>query len=149
MSTFFDCKGRDWKLSLTVGALADVRRHAGLDFGKVLRSQTDLIALLFDDPENLVKVLWVLVSARAEERKVTPEDFACGFDGPALEQATEALLQAIADFFPRSQVAKVLKAQLTERLKEMDQMVIRQMTGSTSNGSPGDSPGSAESTPPF
>lgn len=148
MSAFFDCKGRDWTLRLTVGVLADVRTHAGIDLGKAIRSEQSLSDLLFGDPSDLVKVLWVLVSKKAEERQVTPEEFAHGFDGPALEQATEALLQAIADFFPRSRVAAALKTGLAAALEKMDRTVLSQMgqMAQASNNSAGNSPASADST---
>lgn len=139
MTRFKDFLGREWSLRLTVGALGQVRRETGADLGQAMRSDQALADLLFGDPATLVSVLWVLVADQA--REVTPESFANGFDGPALERATEALLAAVADFFPRSKVGAALRASLGRTLERMDQAVIERLAQASSN-SAGSSPGS-------
>jgi len=139
--SFKDCKGREWTFRLTVGSLAEVREVAGVDLGAALRSEGAVAELLFSNPETLVKVFWALLyeQARDREHQVDPETFARGFDGPALEAATEALLGAIADFFPRSRVGRAIRENLTQTLERMDQTIIEAMT-STSNRPAGNSP---------
>lgn len=144
MTRFKDCLGREWSLRITVGALGQVRREAGVDLGQAMRSDQALADLLFGDPATLVSVLWVLVSDQALGLEVSPDSFAHGFDGPALERATEALLAAVADFFPRSKVGQALRTSLGRTLERMDQAVIERLAQASSS-SAGSSPGSLDS----
>lgn len=119
--TFTDHKNDEWKLKLTVGTLGDLKRDAGVDLSKALRSAEALSDVLFGDPENLVKVLWVLCESKSKERSLSPEDFAHRFDGPTIEKATEALLDAVADFFPRTRVGQEIRANRAVLLAAMDE----------------------------
>lgn len=122
--TFTDLNGDEWKLRLTVGTLADLRRDAGLDLSRALRSADALAEVLFGDPENLAKALWVLCETQARERNLSPEDFAHRFDGPTIERATEALLAAVADFFPRTRVGQELRENQKKLLEAMDKTLV-------------------------
>lgn len=152
MTEFTDKDGRAWTLRLTVGSLAAFRA-AGIDLSKALRSAEGLAEILFADPENLVRVLWVLCEGQAKEKGVDPQAFAEGFDGPALESATEALLSAVADFFPRTAVGKALRESQPKTLAAMDRALIQAMTRraesaiSTLNDTVGNSPGTSAATP--
>jgi hypothetical protein len=55
---------------------------------------------LFGNLLLLVRVLWVLCEQQAEGRKVTPEEFGKALRGDSLEEAGQALMGDIADFFP-------------------------------------------------
>lgn len=145
MATFVDSEGREWQVRLTVGALGDVREEAGVDLGAALRSEQGLAELVLGDPAALVKVLWVLVESQSLDKDVDPVRFAHGFDGATLERATEALLAAVADFFPRSRVGKALRENLSAALTRMDDAVLAKLQASSS--SPGNSPAPAASTP--
>lgn len=150
--TFTDVKRDEWKVKLVVGSLADLRA-AGLDLKKAMTSAEALTEVLFGDPENLVKALWVLCETQALDKKVTPEEFAHRFDGPALEMATEALLAAVADFFPRTRVGQEMRASQQQLLAEMDKRMakaVRNQTeralASTSSPTAGASPGTPAKT---
>jgi len=124
---------------LTVGTLADVREATGFDLAKTIVSESDLSDLLFADPARLVAVLFVVCEPDVKARQVTPEEFAHLFVGPTLGGAGEALLGAIADFFPRSRVGAAIRANLTATLDRMDRMTIERIEAiaSTSNGGRG------------
>lgn len=141
--------GREWSIRLTVGSLGDVREKSGVDLGAALRSERDLADLIFGDPSALVRMLWVLIEDQAEGTGVGPIEFAHGFDGPALEAATEALLAAVADFFPRSKVGRAIRENLTQTLERLDRAIIAKLASlqSGSSGTAGSSPGSSGSTP--
>lgn len=149
MASFKDADSREWKLRLTVGLLGDVRRDAGIDLGAAIKSPKDLAAILYADPADLVKVLWVLVEFQAKEANVSPEEFGHAFDGSAIERAGEALLEAVADFFPRSVIGRKIKSNLPALLAQVDREIVSRMDAalSTSNGSAGNSPESSESIP--
>lgn len=121
MARFAVSGGREFTVRITVGKLAEVREETGIDLGKALASEGALADLMFGDPGRLVSVLYALCDDAAN---VTPEDFAHYFDGPTLERGTEALLTAVADFFPRSKVGKAIREDLAAVLAAMDDAAI-------------------------
>jgi hypothetical protein len=58
------------------------------------------------------------------------------FDGPTVERASSAFLEAIADFFPRSRVGKAIKEDLPGMLEEMDAEIIKTMRTKTKRPRP-------------
>lgn len=150
MSSFKDNTGREWKLRLTVGVVTDVKRETGVDLGKVTQADTAWITFLFGDPGRLVAVLWVLCEKQATAVGVTPEDFGHLFDGTTLEAAGEAFAGAIADFFPRSRIAKAIRESLGKILAATDEKAVAELTAMTSTycNSASRSQESAGSIPP-
>lgn len=120
MANFTDAKGRNWFLSLTVGDQLHIQRETGVDVGKAFKSVDALSDMIFADPATLVKTLWVLCESQAEKANITPEQFGYGFDGATLEGATEALLEAIADFTPRSAIGQAIRRNLKKVLAQAD-----------------------------
>jgi hypothetical protein len=146
VASFKDADGREWKLRLTVGLLGDVRRDAGVDLGAAIKSPKDLAGILYADPADLVKVLWVLVEKQATDAGVSPEEFGHAFDGAAIERAGEALLEAVADFFPRSAIGRKIKSNLPKLLEQVDREIEARMDAAlTSNAPAGNSPESSGS----
>jgi hypothetical protein len=118
MSEFVDSSGNAWQVRIDVSTIKRVRDKYGIDLSKVMSSQSELTRLA-DDVVLLVDVLFALVSPQAETRKVSAEDFAHLLAGDTIESATNALMEAIIDFFPQSR--RVLLRQLWEKLKAYDQ----------------------------
>ena len=139
MATFTDGRGREWSLGFTLGDFPRLRA-AGIDLGAALKDGEAMAGLLFADPERLGRFAWLMVEKQAAERDVTPEGFADGFDGPALERLGEAVMEAVADFFPRSAVAAAIKGRQKAGLVAMDQAIIARMTDAASRKTPGGSP---------
>ncbi len=122
---FTDVAGRAWTLTLTVGSLIDVRRETGVDLAGALKSESALSDLIFGDPATLVSLLYVLCETQAKAAGVTPEQFGHGFDGRAVEAATEALLTAVADFFPRSRIGQAIRRNLAATMERAEDAAIR------------------------
>ncbi len=74
----------------------------------------DLLAR--DQAEQFVAVLWALVEPQAKALGVTPEQFAAGFDGDALDAAADAFWGAFAAFCPAR--ARTAMLALAARAKE-------------------------------
>lgn len=125
MAKFKDSDGREWALSLNVGLVAKLRTDAGFELGKSMNAQIG--ETLFGDPEKIAKVLWVLVETQAENRGTSPESFIFALDGPTLESASTALIEAIIDFFHRGEPAKRMKARLPEILAKADRETVQEM----------------------
>lgn len=142
MPTFTDRHDREWKLTLTVADLKPLRDDLKFDVSGLAAGDA-LGEVLFGDPEKLVGVLHLL----AKPTGVTPEEFAGGFDGPALERGGTALLEAFTDFFPRSRIAQWMRTAIRDGMREFDDRLIRSLESSAAaTNSPGP-PASATSGP--
>jgi hypothetical protein len=67
---------------------------------------------------------------------VTPEQFGEAMDGPALEAAGEAVVKAVAGFFPRSTVAKSLVERVESVFSELDKQLMESLPPIGSSGTP-------------
>ncbi len=92
-TTFNDTSGRQWDVSLTVGAIKRVREALGLSLAD-LSEQT--LASLIDDPSLIADVCWHICKPAAGS--VTEEQFYAGLDGPTVDAASSALLEAVVNF---------------------------------------------------
>jgi hypothetical protein len=101
MKTIADNAGRKWVLALNVDSLEDVRARASLDLLESVNPKSDVLSRL-SDPVELVRVLWVLCSDQgsAMTPAIVDRDFRRAFSGDALDQAMEALIAELIDFFP-------------------------------------------------
>lgn len=149
MSRFTDYKGRQWDLHLTAGNVAAAKRETGVNLGMVSESN-EWAEMLFGPHERFVALLFVLCKDQATAQNISPDEFLCGFDGPALEAAGNALIEAIALFFPRSRIAAALRDGMQKMLDEADRQAVEKInqTVSTACEPATNSPESAASTPP-
>lgn len=94
--------------------------------------------LLFEGfGRKMAEVLWVLCEDQAAAMKIEPEAWADLFDGATIERATTALLEAVADFFPRSRIGKAIRENLPKMLADMDADVLKRLKLSNRGGSSG------------
>jgi len=110
VKTFKDNAGRDWTVAVNVASIKRLRDVLDVDLMGVIEG--DLLQRLYADPVLLVDVVYVLCKPRADELKVTDEQFGQAMGGDAIELATAALVDEIIDFFPnrrdRERARKVL-----------------------------------------
>jgi len=95
-SQFVDQRGRTWRLELNYSLAKRLREVTGLDF--VNYQDGKALLAIHDSDEKLVQVLWLLCEPQATEASVGEEEFGTGLGGDALEQAIEALEQALINF---------------------------------------------------
>jgi len=151
MKTFKDNAGRTWSVSVDVDAIRRVRTAL-----KVNLTSTDFAAVLeqlLSDPVLLCDVLYVICKPEADRQKISDEDFGRSMAGDAIEHATAAFLEELANFTPnprdRARVQRVIRAMwdLAEKTRDvaernLEAEIAKVMTsGPTSGGSP-DSSGS-------
>lgn len=138
MKQFKDAKGREWSLTVNVGAAKRVRDLTKVDLFNIFASEAEKV---FSDPVLLVDMLWVLCMDQAKERGVTDENFGESLYGDAIEHATLALMESVADFFPSSRraillkslekstaAAKTLEAKAMEALEKIDLTNLQPVT---------------------
>lgn len=104
MNSFKDANNVTWDIDINVGAIKSLR-SVGID---IISHDNKGIIGLSDDPVMLCDALWCLCRKQAESRSISEEKFFEAFHGDCMIEATTALMNAIADFFPeaRRQVMK-------------------------------------------
>jgi len=96
MRSFKDADGRDWDVEVTVGTIKRVRATLDLDLTEIDSAIYKRLA----DPVLLADLLFVVCERQANDRDLSDEDFGRGLRGDPIDDATAALLDAVADFFP-------------------------------------------------
>lgn len=96
MPAFKDSSGREWLVRLSAPLINDVRKELDTD----LVSLSDPVFPKLLDFALLVNVLWVLVRKQASAAGITDIQFGESLVGDSLDGATEALVDAVLDFFP-------------------------------------------------
>ena len=122
MPSFTDVAGREWSVSLHGDAIRQIRAEAVVD--RLANDKPETISRLVDDPCHLVQVLWCVVAEQAERDGISPEQFGRALAGAAVEQATEALLEALCCFFPPRRAG--LLRNLLEKLKRVQTLQLEQ-----------------------
>jgi len=126
---FTDNAGRDWPVSLTVADVKRVRRVLDVDLANLMGEDVpegkQLLARLTTDPVLLVDVLYVICEPQATRDGVSDIEFGRAMAGDAIEQATDALLEAIVGFTPnpreRARLARV-KRELYQAREALDDL---------------------------
>lgn len=164
MKTFTDNAGRHWNLALdiyTVKKVRDVLHVDLLDLGADRDKPGEgVLNRLIVDPVLLVDVVFVVCQDQAEKLDVTDEQFGRAMAGDAIDAATKALLEEIADFIPsprdRARARKVIAAiwkmidraqDLLDAKAEKDLPAAAAALLKTLGESSTSSPASSESTP--
>lgn len=138
MHSFHDSQGRKWSLSLSLAQAKKLKDTLGVD----LLDGGPSINRLASDPYTVANVLYLLCESQAAAAGVTDEQFGEALAGDAIDDATEALLNALVDFFPKRQrgTLKMMLEKLTQANSQavtlaekklsseaMDQMIQRGM----------------------
>lgn len=122
MTAFSDNTGRAWEVVVTVATLKRVRSLAGVDLMDIADPDANLIGRLAADPVLLVDSLFAVVKPQADARGVTDEEFGAALAGDAVADATDAMLEAVVDFFPHAPSRSNLRAVLTKTRGAMDRV---------------------------
>lgn len=143
MSTYTDALKRTWNLNVTVRTVRDIKQRVRDKHGK----QVDLMDLVFgqlafdllSDVHMLSEILWLICEPQAMNgtSRIKKEDYFASLYGDTLEDAETALLEALADFFPKEQrtafemkiekVRSLLSATWTNEQRQMDHNVMELM----------------------
>lgn len=110
MAKFTDRFAREWLVEIDVESIHQVKlENGGLNIYKLIDDHCQPLGDLVADPPALVGVLNTLCDAQLKERNLSDADFRRAFSGDSLEQAADAFVEALADFFPNQRVRAALK----------------------------------------
>lgn len=87
---------------MTVGKIRKIRESLQVDLAESLDPTKSIIDTIIGDPVILSEIIWECCKDSHQESNVSDEEFADGISGEVIEYATEALIGAIIDFFPKS-----------------------------------------------
>ena len=107
MGTFKDTTGREWTITLTIGALKRIRSVAGLDlmplFGGQDKQESEAVRTLLLDPMRMADVVYAAIKPQLDEAQINDEAFGELLAGPVLAAAAEAFLDAATVFIGATQ----------------------------------------------
>lgn len=124
MPKFIDKECRTWNVSLNVGLIEDIKDETTIDLDELIREPAKMSEMVFVSPRKMVEILYVICEDQVEAVPLTPREFASIFDRDILDLATNALLEAIMLFYPRSSVGRVIQQNLPTMLVEMDKRLV-------------------------
>lgn len=156
MHSFEGIDGTKWSFAVHYGIVQQVLEETGFKLTDLFydpKAASDLLS----DPFRWLKVMFATLRPQATAAGKTFEDFLAGMDDTVLAKATDALLEAVIDFFQeprRTLVRRALQKYRSEserlttaatlvaekRLEEMDMAAIIAQTLTSSDSS---SPASA------
>lgn len=167
MKEFRDEEGRPWRLALTTAAAARVRDLVTMDVAEDVEqpdgtTKTVTVAKPFDIIDigtisqtfqvlrtqflKLSEILYAILIAQVEERKLTKEAFMDGLRGESLEAASRALESELVDFFPLRLRRMVIA--LGEKMTELEEQLMATAEAGLRNMTAADLPGSPSGKPP-
>lgn len=126
MSTFKDAGGKEWVIDVDVDGIRACRDRVDYDLVDI---SEESVNKLYDDPVLLVDVIWILCESQATGKKISDVEFGRSLRGDAIEGATAALLESIADFFPGSRrlLLKKVITSTADMRTAVDGMAIEQI----------------------
>lgn len=151
MKTFKTTDGKEWQIAVNVGTVKRCRQLTGTNLLELVSDQSS-IASLFSDDVKLCEVLCAVIRPQLEAAARSDDDFFAAINGDVIEQAAEALLAEIVDFFqePRrgllkkalakylaaaEKLQKTSAAAIEAKLEEMDfeALILKTPTNSASD----------------
>lgn len=117
MKSFTDSNGKDWTVAINVTSVKRVRDKLDID---LLDLSEALFKRLLTDPVTLVDVLYVVCETQANDRQITDEQFGEAMVGDAIDKGTTALLESLAEFFPKAKRAVLQRA--VQKIQQVEEM---------------------------
>jgi len=104
MREFTDAKGDHWTVDVTAGTLRRVQQllkdqYGNVDLGEPLEGKPPLLTRFDVEIAFKVDLLYAVLKPQLDERGVSDLEFAERLSGDALFHASEAFMEAWADFF--------------------------------------------------
>lgn len=135
MAQFFDANQNAWNININVRKLKGIRETVRDKDGRpvdLMEMVNDRLAFtLIQDPVLTADILWYLCKDQAASLNASQETFYDSLWGEKLENATAALVEALSDFFPKSeaetlkeiiaavgQIQKAARGQMVSQMKE-------------------------------
>jgi hypothetical protein len=123
VASFQDTQGRAWEVTVNYGAMRRVRDSLSVNLMELVGGP--LLERVTADPVLLIDILYWVLKPQADERKITPDDFAEIFDGDSVYAASMALRESVINFFPKDKREAALR--MVERVDRMAEEMWQKM----------------------
>lgn len=131
MAKFTDKLGTVWEVEFDLGTLEDIKKDAEVDLDALTGSDQDRDAfgelLVANRGRKLAEILWVICRDQAEKLGIDPDQYFRRFNGPTLEKATIAFLEAFSDLSPRQVVGRTVRQHLPMLMEKTDRAIEAEM----------------------
>ena len=139
MPNFTDALGRTWPLNISYATCKRIQSQCDVNILDVAQIDQTIGRMRLD---NLLvgDIVICLCSAECTARGISLDSFQDSLDGEALDCASSALLEGLANFFRRGQKGKLL-TEMISKLKQMELTATNQALADIEremNGTPGD-----------
>ena len=121
MKTFVDSFNRTWSVSVNVATIKRVKSLMGLNLMEAVTG--DLIESLKADPCLLVDVLYCVCKNEADAKGISDESFGEAMAGDAIENATDAFLDELIEFFPSEK--KMILKKAFQKVKQAEKKALQ------------------------
>jgi hypothetical protein len=122
MATFNDDTGREWEMTIDRQSIATIRKQCDPLFLLDSEDTDNTYSRMMADPVLLCRVIYLLCTKQRKDRKVSEKTFYLDVLGPAIDQATEAMLDAILSFLPK-QTRELMEAVATRERRSDDDVL--------------------------
>ena len=118
MPNFTDSQGRTWPLNISYASCKRIQSQCDINILDVAQIDQTIGRMRLD---NLLvgDIVLCLCSAECTARGISLDNFQDSLDGEALDCASSALLEGLANFFRRGQKGKLL-TEMISKLKQME-----------------------------
>jgi hypothetical protein len=129
MQSFKDNQGATWSIEITVTTVKRLKNELDIDLMKIAEPDSDLLDRLAGDPILLVDALWVICRDNAT---ITDEEFGQRMGGESIDNAVMALMEAIADFFPRAR--REILRKMIAKARQAEETVLSRVSEKMDSG---------------
>lgn len=155
-SGFKDLNGREWPVTVDGGAVVRVKNATGILLTELIGG--DAANQVAANPPLLMSILYAVCQPDAVAKDVSEEKFYAGLGGDGLEDATDALIAGIVNFFPKARrpvVQKIIdkgkqisEAAALKMIQTLDEMTPESLLDKLPGNDSGNAPASSASTRP-
>lgn len=129
---FTDESGREYESRVTVATAIALKNRLEINLAEIAGG--DLLERLEADTELLVNVLWLTVEKSAVALGVSQDEFADSLRGDVFRAAVDAMLGAIADFFPGPK--RALLNELLAKSRRVDELATERAAAAVNRLTP-------------
>lgn len=126
MSKFTDATGETWTIEISVHEIKQLRVELSVDLLKLMEDGGQMLKDLASDPILLVDVISVLLTEQITRRGLDERAFAGRLVGSGIANALDALIEAIANFFPPQRGAMIRRG--WAKAQEMETRAMERLT---------------------
>lgn len=125
MSSFTDTRGEKWNIAVNFGTAHKLKQELDIDLLSHLKEPKEamfFMASLGDDPFKLGQIIYTL--SKPEKEGLTVDDLFSALDQEKAEEAYQAFMEAVIDFFPtrlRAQLKKLYGKSMALQEERMEQ----------------------------